>query len=159
MTCRFYSTSPCPQRGPRGLSPSPMTLGTPFRRRRVLAISDGIEHIGDLRWELALCLLAAWTICYFCIWKGTKSTGKVRDGSSARCRRGGGEWSSYKLTGTQRAPGASQYEGQLLNWELGGALCSALESRVEIPCPPAVCHTPRGCSPSPFCTLVCSPVK
>lgn len=47
-------------------------------RRRVLAISDGIEHIGNLRWELALCLLAAWTICYFCIWKGTKSTGKVR---------------------------------------------------------------------------------
>ena len=44
----------------------------------MLAISDGIEHIGNLRWELALCLLAAWTICYFCIWKGTKSTGKVR---------------------------------------------------------------------------------
>lgn len=50
----------------------------PLGRRRVLAISDGIEHIGNLRWELALCLLAAWTICYFCIWKGTKSTGKVR---------------------------------------------------------------------------------
>ncbi|NWW99865.1 S6A11 protein, partial [Caloenas nicobarica] len=48
-----------------------------FWERRVLAISDGIEHIGNLRWELALCLLAAWTICYFCIWKGTKSTGKV----------------------------------------------------------------------------------
>ncbi|RLV94680.1 hypothetical protein DV515_00013035, partial [Chloebia gouldiae] len=46
-----------------------------FWERRVLAISDGIEHIGNLRWELALCLLAAWTICYFCIWKGTKSTG------------------------------------------------------------------------------------
>uniref|UniRef100_A0A8B9GB24 Transporter n=1 Tax=Amazona collaria TaxID=241587 RepID=A0A8B9GB24_9PSIT len=45
--------------------------------KKVLAISDGIEHIGNLRWELALCLLAAWTICYFCIWKGTKSTGKV----------------------------------------------------------------------------------
>uniref|UniRef100_A0A5F9D2S1 Transporter n=1 Tax=Oryctolagus cuniculus TaxID=9986 RepID=A0A5F9D2S1_RABIT len=48
-----------------------------FWERRVLAISDGIQHIGNLRWELALCLLAAWTICYFCIWKGTKSTGKV----------------------------------------------------------------------------------
>ncbi|KAM6256626.1 sodium- and chloride-dependent GABA transporter 3 isoform 2-T2 [Porphyrio hochstetteri] len=48
-----------------------------FWERRVLAISGGIEHIGNLRWELALCLLAAWTICYFCIWKGTKSTGKV----------------------------------------------------------------------------------
>uniref|UniRef100_A0A8C9W099 Transporter n=1 Tax=Scleropages formosus TaxID=113540 RepID=A0A8C9W099_SCLFO len=34
-------------------------------------------HIGSLRWELALCLLLAWFICYFCIWKGPKSTGKV----------------------------------------------------------------------------------
>lgn len=53
-----------------------MTLGPPFCRRRVLAISNGIEHIGDLRWELALCLLTAWTICYFCIWKGTQVHGK-----------------------------------------------------------------------------------
>ena len=57
----------------------------------------------------------------------------------------GGEGASGPRTSsqvTQRAPGASQYKGQLLNWELGAALCSALESRVEIPCPPAVCHTP-----------------
>uniref|UniRef100_A0A8C9VHZ1 Transporter n=1 Tax=Scleropages formosus TaxID=113540 RepID=A0A8C9VHZ1_SCLFO len=48
-----------------------------FWERRVLSISSGIEHIGSLRWELALCLLLAWFICYFCIWKGPKSTGKV----------------------------------------------------------------------------------
>nr|XP_032828162.1 sodium- and chloride-dependent GABA transporter 3-like [Petromyzon marinus] len=48
-----------------------------FWERRVLGLSSGIEKIGSLRWELALCLLAAWIICYFCIWKGTKSTGKV----------------------------------------------------------------------------------
>uniref|UniRef100_A0A8B9RGK5 Transporter n=1 Tax=Astyanax mexicanus TaxID=7994 RepID=A0A8B9RGK5_ASTMX len=48
-----------------------------FWERRVLSISDGIEHVGKLRWELALCLLVAWIICYFCIWKGPKSTGKV----------------------------------------------------------------------------------
>lgn len=47
-------------------------------RRRVLKISDGIEHMGGLRWELAMCLALAWFICYFCIWKGPKSTGKVR---------------------------------------------------------------------------------
>lgn len=64
-------------------APAPVTLHPTFCRRRVLAISDGIEHIGNLRWELALCLLAAWTICYFCIWKGTKSTGKVRGQSSS----------------------------------------------------------------------------
>lgn len=49
----------------------------PLCRRRVLKISDGIQHVGSLRWELALCLLLAWIICYFCIWKGVKSTGKV----------------------------------------------------------------------------------
>lgn len=46
-------------------------------RRRVLKISDGIEHMGGVRWELAMCLALAWFICYFCIWKGPKSTGKV----------------------------------------------------------------------------------
>ncbi|CAL8403229.1 unnamed protein product, partial [Arctogadus glacialis] len=45
--------------------------------RRVLKISDGIEHMGSIRWELAFCLALAWFICYFCIWKGPKSTGKV----------------------------------------------------------------------------------
>ncbi|XP_072928201.1 sodium- and chloride-dependent GABA transporter 3 [Hemitrygon akajei] len=48
-----------------------------FWERRVLGLSQGIEYIGHIRWELALCLLAAWIICYFCIWKGPKSTGKV----------------------------------------------------------------------------------
>ncbi|XP_073177063.1 sodium- and chloride-dependent GABA transporter 2 isoform X4 [Lepidochelys kempii] len=48
-----------------------------FWERRVLKISTGIEHLGSLRWELSLCLLLAWVICYFCIWKGVKSTGKV----------------------------------------------------------------------------------
>nr|XP_025046718.1 sodium- and chloride-dependent GABA transporter 2 isoform X3 [Pelodiscus sinensis] len=48
-----------------------------FWERRVLKISAGIQHLGSLRWELALCLLLAWIICYFCIWKGVKSTGKV----------------------------------------------------------------------------------
>ncbi|XP_064417734.1 sodium- and chloride-dependent GABA transporter 2 isoform X2 [Latimeria chalumnae] len=48
-----------------------------FWEKRVLKISSGIENVGSLRWELALCLLLAWIICYFCIWKGVKSTGKV----------------------------------------------------------------------------------
>nr|XP_021488323.1 sodium- and chloride-dependent betaine transporter [Meriones unguiculatus] len=49
-----------------------------FWERRVLGITSGIHDLGSLRWELALCLLLAWIICYFCIWKGVKSTGKVR---------------------------------------------------------------------------------
>lgn len=47
-------------------------------RRRILGLSEGIEQIGNVRWDLALCLLLAWIICYFCVWKGVKSTGKVR---------------------------------------------------------------------------------
>ncbi|NXR76074.1 S6A12 protein, partial [Pycnonotus jocosus] len=48
-----------------------------FWEKRVLGLTDGIHTLGAVRWELALCLLLAWIICYFCIWKGVKSTGKV----------------------------------------------------------------------------------
>ncbi|KAA0712843.1 Sodium- and chloride-dependent GABA transporter 2 [Triplophysa tibetana] len=48
-----------------------------FWERRILGLSEGIEQIGNVRWDLALCLLLAWIICYFCVWKGVKSTGKV----------------------------------------------------------------------------------
>lgn len=47
-------------------------------RRRVLRLSSGLEHIGSLNWDLAICLAVAWIVCYFCIWKGVKSTGKVK---------------------------------------------------------------------------------
>ncbi|KAM3924881.1 sodium- and chloride-dependent betaine transporter-like [Leptodactylus fuscus] len=46
-------------------------------RRRTLGLTGGIEDLGSIQWELALCLLLGWIICYFCIWKGVKSTGKV----------------------------------------------------------------------------------
>jgi len=48
-----------------------------YWERRVLGLSSGLGEVGSIRWELALSLLAAWIICYFCIWKGVKSTGKV----------------------------------------------------------------------------------
>ncbi|XP_077458901.1 solute carrier family 6 member 11a [Stigmatopora argus] len=48
-----------------------------FWRRRVLNISTGIEDLGNIQWELSLCLLLAWVICYFCVWKGVHSTGKA----------------------------------------------------------------------------------
>ncbi|XP_034556688.1 sodium- and chloride-dependent GABA transporter 2-like [Notolabrus celidotus] len=50
---------------------------TEFWERRVLAISGGIDEIGSIRFEVLLCLIVMWITCYFCIWKGVKSTGKV----------------------------------------------------------------------------------
>lgn len=43
----------------------------------MLRISGGIEQPGELRFELAMCLLLGWIIVYFCVWKGIKSAGKV----------------------------------------------------------------------------------
>ncbi|KAG7326294.1 hypothetical protein KOW79_009695 [Hemibagrus wyckioides] len=48
-----------------------------FWERRVLNLTGSVYELGSVRWELALCLLLAWIICYFCVWKGVKSTGKV----------------------------------------------------------------------------------
>ncbi|XP_020782356.2 sodium- and chloride-dependent betaine transporter-like [Boleophthalmus pectinirostris] len=47
-----------------------------FFNNRVLRMNDR-DSDGKVLWDLALCLLAAWIICYFCIFKGVKSTGKV----------------------------------------------------------------------------------
>ncbi|XP_059144783.1 sodium- and chloride-dependent GABA transporter 1-like [Physella acuta] len=48
-----------------------------FWRIKALKITNGINEPGNLQWELSLCLLAIWVMCYFCIWKGVKWTGKV----------------------------------------------------------------------------------
>ncbi|VDP75748.1 unnamed protein product [Echinostoma caproni] len=48
-----------------------------FWENRVLGLSKGIEHLGTVRWELALCLLLAWIIVFLCIFKGIKTSGKV----------------------------------------------------------------------------------
>uniref|UniRef100_A0A8C6SZG8 Transporter n=1 Tax=Neogobius melanostomus TaxID=47308 RepID=A0A8C6SZG8_9GOBI len=53
------------------------SAATEFWERRVLAISGGIVEIGGIRIEILGCLIVMWIICYFCIWKGVKSTGKV----------------------------------------------------------------------------------
>ncbi|XP_068192536.1 sodium- and chloride-dependent GABA transporter 3-like [Antennarius striatus] len=54
-----------------------MSSVSEFWERGVLSMSEGIEVFGTVQWRLLLCLLASWVICYFCIWKGVRSTGKV----------------------------------------------------------------------------------
>lgn len=41
-------------------------------------MSDGIEYPGGMRWELAACLVCAWVLVYFALWKSIKSSAKVR---------------------------------------------------------------------------------
>ncbi|KAL3317193.1 hypothetical protein Ciccas_004146 [Cichlidogyrus casuarinus] len=50
---------------------------TEYWKYYVLEESKGIDEPGSMRWPLAGCLLLAWVLCYFCIWRGVKWTGKV----------------------------------------------------------------------------------
>ncbi|XP_026758110.1 sodium- and chloride-dependent GABA transporter ine-like [Galleria mellonella] len=49
-----------------------------FFEKKVLSMSDGIEYPGSMRWELAACLVCAWVLVYFALWKSIKSSAKVR---------------------------------------------------------------------------------
>ncbi|TDG96200.1 hypothetical protein EPR50_G00237470 [Perca flavescens] len=48
-----------------------------FWEREVLRLSSSLDELGPISWKLALCLAVIWLVCYFCVWKGVKSTGKV----------------------------------------------------------------------------------
>ncbi|KAL4710706.1 hypothetical protein ACJJTC_004351 [Scirpophaga incertulas] len=49
-----------------------------FFEKKVLNMSSGIEFPGGMRWELAACLVCAWVLVYFALWKSIKSSAKVR---------------------------------------------------------------------------------
>ncbi|ESN90550.1 hypothetical protein HELRODRAFT_189893 [Helobdella robusta] len=62
------------------LSLSRSELKTPSEEyfyRKVLQMSDGLDHPGTIIWQLALCLFLAWTIVFLVISKGIASLGKV----------------------------------------------------------------------------------
>ncbi|KAJ7309106.1 hypothetical protein JRQ81_008436 [Phrynocephalus forsythii] len=50
-----------------------------FYTRHVLQVhrSRGLDDLGGISWQLTLCLLFIFTIVYFSIWKGVKTSGKV----------------------------------------------------------------------------------
>ncbi|XP_029365793.1 solute carrier family 6 member 4b [Echeneis naucrates] len=50
-----------------------------FYTRNVLEIhkASGLRNVGGVRWQLMLCLFLIFTIVYFSLWKGVKTSGKV----------------------------------------------------------------------------------
>lgn len=67
----FYSPLPWTQN----------THGKPYNETyfedEIINSSGSINELGCLQWSVVLGLLFSWTLCYFCIWKGIKSSGKV----------------------------------------------------------------------------------
>ena len=49
-------------------------------RNHVLEISDGIEDMGGIRWELFGCLVLSWVLVFLCLIRGIRSSGKVSTG-------------------------------------------------------------------------------
>ncbi|MBN1645233.1 sodium-dependent transporter [Candidatus Woesearchaeota archaeon] len=44
---------------------------------KVLEMSSNIRFLDGINWTIFAALIAVWVIIYFCIWKGTKSVGRV----------------------------------------------------------------------------------
>jgi hypothetical protein len=40
--------------------------------------TDGLENSGALIWQLVLALFVAWVLVFICLFKGIKSSGKVK---------------------------------------------------------------------------------
>lgn len=49
----------------------------PFRSRRVLQLSTGLDDLGGMQWELLGCLLLGWLLVYLIICRGLHQSGKV----------------------------------------------------------------------------------
>ncbi|XP_025159006.1 sodium-dependent dopamine transporter isoform X2 [Harpegnathos saltator] len=39
--------------------------------------SNGLHDLGAIKWDIALCLLVVYLVCYFSLWKGISTSGKV----------------------------------------------------------------------------------
>merc|ERR1719323_1689622 len=48
-----------------------------YWNNHVLGISDGIDTVGDIRWELLGYLVVAWVGAYLVVWKGLHNSSKI----------------------------------------------------------------------------------
>ncbi|KAI5719128.1 hypothetical protein M8J76_005554 [Diaphorina citri] len=53
------------------------TCNNPWNTRNCRLHSTGLHDLGYIKWDMALCLLAVYLICYFSMWKGISTSGKV----------------------------------------------------------------------------------
>ncbi|XP_067660141.1 sodium- and chloride-dependent glycine transporter 2-like [Haliotis asinina] len=53
------------------------TAAEEFWLYKVLSITSGLEHLGGIKWELAICHLVTWILIFSSLAKGIKSIGKV----------------------------------------------------------------------------------
>ncbi|XP_046354589.2 sodium-dependent proline transporter-like [Haliotis rufescens] len=53
------------------------TAAEEFWQYNALSISPGLEQVGNIKWELALCLFVTYLLVFCCIIKGVRSVGKA----------------------------------------------------------------------------------
>lgn len=58
---------------------SSLELFNSIRSRAILELheSGGLHDLGAVKWDIALCLLVVYVICYFSLWKGISTSGKA----------------------------------------------------------------------------------
>uniref|UniRef100_A0A3Q2XR53 Si:ch211-283g2.1 n=1 Tax=Hippocampus comes TaxID=109280 RepID=A0A3Q2XR53_HIPCM len=69
-----WNTPNCTDQATNGSYSSPASQEFFYK---MLQQTGGIEDAAEIRWDLFLILVLAWILIYLCIFKGTKSTGKV----------------------------------------------------------------------------------
>ncbi|XP_048586051.1 sodium- and chloride-dependent GABA transporter 1 isoform X2 [Nematostella vectensis] len=72
-----WNTPDCYVHNASAVNASGVSSSREFLIYKVLEITKGIDEPGGLNVHLTVCLLVAWVLVYFCIWRGIKTTGKV----------------------------------------------------------------------------------
>ena len=74
----FDNTTIIPENSP--IDPFAVGPSEDYFLHQLLGLDKGVhnwDNVGELRWQMVLCLLGAWTIVCLCLIKGVQSSGKV----------------------------------------------------------------------------------